>query len=262
MTTVWDEEVAVITGAAGAMGGAVAKELLRRGTKVAGIDLGSALDGYASTLGDLGANFLGVPTDIKSRDDIVAAFETVNDRFGLSTMLATFAAVTSSADSILDCTADQWERVLCVDLAGTFWVCQQAMSQMIPNGKGSIVTIASLAGIQARQAYQSHIYAAAKGGVIALSTSLAAEAGPHGIRVNCIAPGLHKSPMWSQGANAETLRVYQERWIADSPLQRVADPEDMVGPTLFLLGAESAYITGQLLISDGGKSRTSRRSPA
>ncbi len=82
----------------------------------------------------------------------------------------------------------------------------------------------------------THICAISKAGVIGLTTTLAAEAGEAGVRVNCIAPGLHRSRMWSHGGTSETMNAYAEQWVQETPLHRFGEPEDMVGPTLFFLG--------------------------
>lgn len=248
--TNWVDELAIITGAAGAMGGTVVRALLERGARVVGLDREHSLsaDPVESD------RYTPIAVDLSSRRSVVDAFGAI-DEIGTPTMAATFAAVPSATRFAADATEEEWERIMSVNLAGSFWVCQQALGRMMPAKKGSIVLISSLAGHMARQTHNTHLYSISKAGVIGMTRTLAAEAGSAGVRVNCIAPGLHDSRIWQRGTHTkESWELYTSQWIANSPLHRVGQPDDMVGPTLFFLGAASANLTGQVVMADGGKS--------
>jgi NAD(P)-dependent dehydrogenase (short-subunit alcohol dehydrogenase family) len=252
----WAGQVAVVTGAGGAMGRAVVSELCGKGVKVAGLDRAEGLDSLAAELKNTDATFLPIPTDVGSLDAIRGAFATVDSELGAVSLLANFAAINSSPVSVLDQDDDEWTRVLDVNLNGTFWSCREALRRMMPAGRGSIVNISSLNGFMGRRQFPTHAYAVSKAAVIGLTTTLATEVGRSGVRVNCIAPGLHKSPMAMAvaGSGAATDEFFAGA-VESTPLARVADAAEMAGPVLFLLSSASGYMTGQLFASDGGRSK-------
>ncbi len=249
----WAGKTAVVTGVAGPMGRHIVEQLLARGVQVAGIDLSVPLE--ASGLRH--ERFLPLPADLSQRSDIATAFEMVDARWsGGVDMLVNLAGIASSTNGIADISEEEFERVIGVNLAGTVWTCQEAVRRMIARQRaGSIVNISSINAFRGRAQFPTHIYAASKAGVIGLSRSLAAELGAHGIRVNCIAPGLHATPMATSTAGGpEATRAFLESAKAGTPLNRIAEPTEMAGPVLFLLGSDSRNITGQVISSDGGRS--------
>lgn len=251
-TTSWTDKVAAITGSAGPMGRSVVEALLARGVRVAGLDLPGPLDACDLTHD----NYLPVPVDLAERAQIAAAFAAIDDAWGRCDLLVNIAAVLSSPDSITEIPEDELYRAYVVNLAGTFWTCQEAARRMIAAQRGgSIVNISSLNGFMGRVQFPTHAYAATKGAVIGLTRSLAGELGAHQIRVNCIAPGLHVTPLAaSVGGDPETTRVFFENAKKFTPLGRVAEPSEMTGPILFFLSDHSGNMTGQVVASDGGRS--------
>jgi NAD(P)-dependent dehydrogenase (short-subunit alcohol dehydrogenase family) len=248
----WKDQVAVVTGAGGAMGREVVRALLERGSTVVGFDRPEALAALDTT----GAgSFTGMDVNVADVDAVTAAFAKVEANVGLPSMLVNFAGVSSGTESFLDTTQEEWDRIIGINLAGSFWCCREALRRMIPLGRGSIVNISSINGLMARRHYHTHIYAVSKAGVVGLTKTLAAEAAEHGVRVNCIAPGMHVSTMQNQMmGTSEGANTFIDIATRATPLGRAGLGPDMAGPVLFLLGDESAYITGHVLVSDGGRS--------
>lgn len=139
----------------------------------------------------------------------------------------------------------EWHRVTDTNLTGCFYVCREALKKMQPRGEGAIVNISSMWG-QTGAAGES-AYSASKAGVIGLTKALAKEAGPSGIRVNCICPGVIDTPM-NAGLSPETL----ESLRLETPLGRIGRPEDIAAAAAFLISEDASFITGQILGVNGG----------
>jgi 3-oxoacyl-[acyl-carrier protein] reductase len=245
----WQDKVAVVTGASGAMGRAVCDDLIELGVRVAGLDLA---DSPVESMG--GDRFLPIATDIGDHAQIVRAFEKVDAQWGRVDYLVNLAAVNSSPNGIADVDENDLARTLAINLCGTYWACQEAVRRMKLQGGGSIVNISSLNGYMGRRQFPTHAYAASKGGVIGLTRSLAGEVGAYGIRVNCVAPGLHLSPLAHEVAGSEEGRQsFFANAIESTPLKRIADASEMAGPIAFFLSDASRYMTGQVVASDGGR---------
>ncbi len=221
---------------------------------VAGFDRAETLTGLGDPAEGTSGSFVGVGVDIADLDSVVQGFEKVDAEFGSVSMLVNFAGITGGTESFLDAQPADWDRVLGVNLAGSFWSCREAARRMKELGKGSIVNISSTNGLQARRNHHSHIYAVSKAGVIGLTRTLAAEAAEWQVRVNCVAPGMHLGRMQADmlGSDAAASE-FVEKAVAFTPLGRAGTGADMVGPVLFLLGPESAFMTGQVVVSDGGR---------
>lgn len=248
----WAGRVAVVTGGAGAMGQAVVRALMEKGVKVAVFDMKDPLDQVELGSSD---DWLAVPLDLAERAQIVDGYRAVDESFGRVDMLVNLAALNSTRVGLADVEPDEWQRVMSVNLAGTFWMCQEAVRRMQrQGGGGSIVNISSINGFRARFQFPTHVYAIAKAGVIGLTMTLASEVGQYGIRVNCVAPGIHMSPMALEAAGpGDAGRRYFQEAADATPLRRVADASEMAGPIMFLLSEAAGYMTGQVLPSDGGR---------
>jgi NAD(P)-dependent dehydrogenase (short-subunit alcohol dehydrogenase family) len=186
-----------------------------------------------------------VAVDVTDRDGLFAAFAGASERHGPIDALVTCAGITIQGASD-DLAADDWRRVVDVDLTGTFFSCQAAVGHM-PAGS-AIVTIASIAaarGMPGRAAY-----VAAKAGVVGLTRTLAAEWVGRGVRVNAVAPGWVDTPFLRDAAakGYVDLDVVAQR----PPMKRLAAVDDVVGTIGFLIGPDSGYITGQTIYVDGG----------
>ncbi|CAO5192070.1 3-oxoacyl-(acyl-carrier-protein) reductase MabA [Frankia sp. AiPs1] len=240
--------VAVVTGGASGIGLGVARQFLADGHKVAILDLdGKAADAAAA---DLGApdRTLALAVDVADRASVTAAFERIRAELGPVGILVTSAGV-EAFNPLLDITAETWDRVIAVNLTGTFISVQAAVPDMIAAGWGRIVTISS-SSAQSGAATMAH-YTASKGGVIALTKSLARELAPHGITANTIPPTLVDTPMAREGeARGDIVAI--DTIAKMVPLGRAGTPADIAAATSFLSSDAGSYITGQVIGVNGG----------
>ena len=194
-----------------------------------------------------GARGCALQADVTDGAALDAAVATVERELG-PLRLAVNAAGIANAAPAEEMDAAQWQTVIDVDLGGVFKSCQAEGRALLANGGGAIVNIASMSGtIVNRGLLQAH-YNAAKAAVIHLSKSLAMEWADRGVRVNAISPGYTATPMNTRPEVAEQVKQFE----ADTPLGRMATPEEMVGPAVFLLSDASSFVTGIDLIVDGG----------
>ena len=241
--------VAVVTGGASGIGGSICEHLARHGRRVAVLDLdGDAANATAARLQSTGAVAAAAQVDVSDRSDVDRAFEEVRRELGAIEILVTSAAV-SGFVAFEELTAEQWAQTMAVNLTGTFNCLQSAISDMATVGWGRIVTISSAAG-QTGSARQAH-YAASKGGVIALTKTIALEYGGRGITANTIPPFTVDTPMLraaqesAQLPSAEVLK----RMI---PVGRLGTGDDIAAACAFLCSEEAGYVTGQVIAVNGG----------
>ena len=241
--------VAVVTGGASGIGLGVARQFLADGHRVAILDLNKAtLDSAAAELSAQGGTSLAVEVDVADRGSVDAAFERVRSELGPVGILVTSAGI-ESFDPVLDITADRWDRIIAVNLTGTFTCVQAAVPDMLAAGWGRIVTISS-SSAQSGAPNMAH-YAASKGGVIALTKSLAVELSRSGITANTIPPSLVDTPMVHE---AEARGDFPGVAVIGPmvPLGRAGTPADIAAACSFLCGDGGSYITGQVIGVNGG----------
>jgi len=241
--------VAVVTGGASGIGLGVARQFLADGHRVAVLDLNKAtLDSAAAELSAQGGTSLAVEVDVADRGSVDAAFERVRSELGPVGILVTSAGI-ESFDPVLDITADRWDRIIAVNLTGTFTCVQAAVPDMLAAGWGRIVTISS-SSAQSGAPNMAH-YAASKGGVIALTKSLAVELSRSGITANTIPPSLVDTPMVHE---AEARGDFPGVAVIGPmvPLGRAGTPADIAAACSFLCGDGGSYITGQVIGVNGG----------
>ncbi len=241
--------VAVVTGAASGMGLAIGRQLAARGDRVALFDLrGDAVARAAESLREAGARAIGAEVDVTDRGAIDEALEKVRAELGPVEIMVTSAGL-DAFESFTDITVESWEKVLAVNLTGTFHCLQAAVPDMLAARWGRMVTISS-SSAQSGAVRMAH-YVASKGGVIGLTKALALELAPYGITVNNIPPGLIDTPM-SRRAEAAGDLVNLEKIAARIPLRRVGTPADIAALCAFLCSDEGGYITGQVIGVSGG----------
>jgi NAD(P)-dependent dehydrogenase (short-subunit alcohol dehydrogenase family) len=242
---------AVITGGARGIGLAVARSLAADGAKIALLDvLGNVADAAKQIADEYGVESLGHQLDVTDQDATVAAFDAVSSQLGVPQVLLTAAGIEINDDSV-NVTADEWRKVIDVNLAGTFFAAQAFGGALLRAGlPGSAILISSMSGVIVNVPQWAASYNASKAAVSHLGKSLAVEWAPAGIRVNSIAPGYVLSDLTER--IIEQQPSLRDEWIARIPLGRIATPDDLSGLVSFLASDASSYLTAQTIVIDGG----------
>ena len=247
-----ENRVALVTGAAAGIGAACARRLASDGAKVGVLDLDEArcADTIASIEAE-GGTAIALGADISDRAQVNAAIAKLRSKLGPITVLVNNAAVPLHAP-FLEMTDEQWERVLKVNLTGSFIVTQIVLQDMIAAGWGRIINISSFAAQSG--APNVSAYAASKGGVISLTRSLAREFGPKGITANVIPPRFITGTIMSeQSFAAQNQPRGKEAEAAAGPVCREGRPEDVAGAVAWLASDDAGYVTGQVINVNGGR---------
>jgi NAD(P)-dependent dehydrogenase (short-subunit alcohol dehydrogenase family) len=245
-----NSRVAVVTGAASGMGLAIARSLVERGHRVGLLDLqAEAASRAAEDLRATGASAIAAEVDVTNRAAVDAAFEKVRAELGPVGIVVTSAGL-ESFEPFPSISAESWDRILAVNLTGTFNCLQAGVADMIEAGWGRMVTIASSSG-QSGAPRMAH-YVASKGGVIALTKALALELARHGITVNTIPPGMIDTPMLRRSEAEGDVANLEKVARMVIPVGRPGKPEEIAAACGFLCSEEAAFITGQVIGVNGG----------
>jgi 2-hydroxycyclohexanecarboxyl-CoA dehydrogenase len=241
--------VAVVTGGASGIGEATCLQLADAGRKIAVLDRDAeGSQRVAERVRRLGGDALSVPADVTDRAAVDDAFAKIRAELGATEILVAAAGMVAF-DDFTDITLERWNQVIAVNLTGTFHVCQAALPDMIAARWGRIVTISS-SSAQRGSPKNAH-YAAAKGGVIVLTKSLARAYAPMGITANSIPPSGIETPM--QHASQALGDVPPNEVMAASiPLGHLGTPDDIAAAAAFLASEQAGFITGQVLGVNGG----------
>jgi NAD(P)-dependent dehydrogenase (short-subunit alcohol dehydrogenase family) len=243
------DRVALITGAASGIGLACATRFASEGACIAGLDRDRPdtsrwKDVDAAAPGTL---FLdGI--DVRDESGVAAAVAQTVERFGRIDILVNAAGV-GGAGLAHQLDEAEWDRVVDINLKGTFLACKHGLPTILEQASGSIINLASVEGLEGGGGMLA--YNASKGGVVLLTRNLALDYAQRGIRVNCLCPGLVDTPLTASMRTPEAQHVYDEMtsWHA---MGRTGQPEEIAGPALFLASDDASFVTGAALVVDGG----------
>jgi NAD(P)-dependent dehydrogenase (short-subunit alcohol dehydrogenase family) len=253
------DRVAIVTGAASGIGKAIADRFATEGALIIIADTNaSAIPPAVEEIQALGGRAHGFEIDVTDREQIQAFVTKVVEEHRRIDILVNNAGITRYRP-FLATTGEDWDLVLDVDLKGVFFCSQAAAPQMIRQAYGKIVNISSSLGTgtsphnTAGSPAGSSAYASAKAGVIQLTKTLARELGPHGINVNCIAPGTFVTPITSSTRTPEEVAEHVEFRKKTNVLNRLGRLDELANAVLFLASDEASYISGHTLHVDGGR---------
>lgn len=243
-----DGEVALVTGASSGIGQSIALALGRAGVAVGcGGRNATRCAETVDRIRNAGGRAIAVEWDVTDPAQATAAVDAVEQAFGPLGLAVNNAGVGAGTPA-LELTPGQWQAVLDTNLTGVFFSCQAEARAMRAHGRGAIVNIASISATIANRNLTQAQYNASKAAVVHLTKSLAVEWAPLGLRVNAVSPGYTLTPMNRRPEVADLVAEFADT----TPLGRLAEPEEIAGPVLFLLGPAAGYITGVDLLVDGG----------
>ncbi len=245
------DKVAIITGASSGIGVGIADVFAEEGARVVCVARrdteGRAI---AQSICDRGGKAVFLRCDVSQEDDVAAMIRGVLEQFGRIDVLVNNAGV-NFVKAFEELTAADWDRVMAVDLRGTFLCIRGCIGQFLKQGSGSVVNIATVhtqACLPGAAPYD-----AAKWGMVGLTKSLAVEYAARGIRFNCLSPGLIDTQIWDDiQAGAEDLDACLDHWRANIPAGRVGTIREMGHAAAFLASDDASYVTGANLLADGG----------
>jgi len=253
-------KVAIVTGGRGLYGGSISTGLCEMGaTVVIASRNGAACDEYAQGLRDQGYQAIGLSLDLSSDESIKALVKEVIDRYSKIDILVNNAVDRRNLVSLQDATREKLQASADTNLQGQILLSQAVLEHMIPAESGSIINISSMRGLDCPHfpfypetwGDQTVSYTTEKWAMVGLTKYMAGRYGKHNIRVNCIAPG-GSDPEQGGLAFDPDKKAFVDTYIANCPLQRFANQDDIKGPVCFLASEASGYVTGATLVMDGG----------
>ena len=240
--------VALISGAASGIGAACALRFAQEGARIAGLDIAKPSEQSWAPICAVAQETDFREVDVRDEAGIAQAVGAVAERFGQIDILVNAAGV-SGAGAVDALEAADWDRVLDINLKGTFLLSKYVLKRMVEQGSGNVINLASIEGIEAIQAQAA--YNASKGGVILLTRNMAIDYGSLGIRVNCLCPGYIETPM-TEVLQLEGMAPIRDQFIKLHMLGRPGRPEEVAAAALFLASDDASFVTGASLVVDGG----------
>jgi len=195
-----------------------------------------------------------ITIDISRKDDVERAFRELDATIETLDVVVNAMDIGGAVGPSEQLATEEWRRVIDTNLSGPFWVCQEAGRRMIPRGQGSIVNVTSFGAVRVVRGHHQVQYNASKAGIVGMTQALAQEWGRFGVRVNAVAEGSHRAqePELFDGDQAR-LDEHLAKARTSTPLDRLADASEIVPLVLFLGSDDSAYLTGDLVVADGGR---------
>jgi NAD(P)-dependent dehydrogenase (short-subunit alcohol dehydrogenase family) len=243
-------KVALVTGSRRGIGRAIALAFAAAGANIVLCDNvkdDGKLDEVAGEIKKIGRTAVVITADVSKKSDVEEMATRSTARFGKIDILVNCAGIWIPGQTLLECPEDSWDRVMDVNLKGTYFCCQVIGKIMVKQRTGNIINISSKVGLEPGTG--AGAYSISKAGIIMLTRQLALEMAPHGIRVNALAPGIVKTDFNREIWQAPEAVKQLSRSV---PLGRLAEPEDVARAALFLASDESSYITGVAIPIDGG----------
>ncbi|BES69393.1 SDR family oxidoreductase [Marinobacter nanhaiticus D15-8W] len=242
-------KVALITGSTKGIGRSIAEEMARCGAKVViSSRKADVCEQVAGELKEQGFEAIAIPCHVGKKDDLQNLVDKTLETWGQIDVLICNAATNPVYGPTQDMTDEAWDKIMDTNVKGTFWLTQMVLPHMAERGDGQVVLLSSIAGIRGNTVIGT--YGVSKAAEAALARNLAVEWGPRGIRVNSIAPGLVRTDFAKALVeDPERLKRVEEK----TPLRRIGEPVDIAGLAVFLSTKASAYITGQVIVADGGE---------
>lgn len=242
-------KVALITGSTKGIGRSIAEEMARLGAKV--VISSRKADVCEQVAGELkaqGFEAVAIPCHVGKKDQLQNLVDKTIETWGKIDVLVCNAATNPVYGTTAEMTDEAWDKIMETNVKGTFWLANMVLPGMAERGEGAVVLLSSIAGIRGNTTIGT--YGVSKAAEAALARNLAVEWGPKGIRINSIAPGIVKTD-FAKALWEDPVRI--KRAEEKTPLRRIGDPVDIAGLAVFLSTKASAYITGQVIVADGGE---------
>ena len=237
-------KVALVTGASRGIGRAIAEKLAKNGADLVLADISDSVKQTAAEIEKLGVKTLSVIGSVADEQDVKNLFKAINEKFGKLDICINNAGISINGLTMKTSAAD-FDKIMQVNLRSVFLVSKEAMLMMMRNKYGRIVSMASIVGIRGNAGQPG--YSASKAGIIGLTKTMAAEVAKRNITVNAVAPGFIETSM-----TGELDEKVKERYMQFIPMQKYGDVDDVSEAVAFLASDRAKYITGQVLVVDGG----------
>ena len=248
-------KVAVVTGSTRGIGKSIAEEMAKAGAKVViSSRKGDMCEIVRAELAARGHEAMAVRCNVGVKEDLKSLVDAVMAKWGRIDILVCNAATNPVFGPMTEASDEAFDKIMLTNVKSVFWLANMVLPQMAARKEGSMIIVSSIAAL--RGSSQLGLYATSKAAEAGLCRALACEWGPHNIRINCIAPGLIRTDFARALWEDDGRRKARE---ALTPLRRIGEPKDIAGIAVFLASPASAFVTGQLIVGDGGVTITGER---
>jgi NAD(P)-dependent dehydrogenase (short-subunit alcohol dehydrogenase family) len=240
-------KTAIVTGASFGIGRATAIAFAKNGAKVIVADI-IRDDETMNSIKDLGGEAVFVECDVANEDDVKKMVQSAINNFGRLDYAFNNAGIEGVAGSTLECTNENWDRTIAVNLTGVWYCMKHQIPEMLKSGSGAIVNCASIAGLVGFPNLPA--YVASKHALVGLTKTTALELAKTGVRVNAVCPGVIRTPMIDRFTGKQ--KEAEQQFISNQPIGRMGEPEEVAQAVLFLCSQNASFITGHAMAVDGG----------